>query len=389
MLSLAAFQHADLSSSTVAPAHQFANSWASAYLGRDRAALLRPGSSLLPEVPIYDTCYLTNEALWDGYFFSGAAPRLQPANNGTPSTAWNKPIAKVEQPLKQVVADFIAEPLDKPLGNNRLRLAKNGIEDEALVERLLAPAGCTRIAAHVTLDGAFNVNSTDVEAWTAQLSALRGEPFLVENGAPPATNLNAFPRFRYPSGTANDNWNGFRALGDAQIRTLAENLVKEVRARGPFLSLAEFVNRRIEKSDLGKSGAIQAAIEAGKLNEQAKQSPFSTDKYPAESRDHIVADTGVGIPGFLTQADVLQTLAPVITCRSDTFTIRGYGEAKDTAGNVVARSWCEAVVQRMPDFVDATDSADAAMKSLTQINKTFGRRFEIISFRRVPSAEIL
>ena len=26
--------------------------------------------------PVYDTCYLTNEALWDGYFFSGAAPWL-------------------------------------------------------------------------------------------------------------------------------------------------------------------------------------------------------------------------------------------------------------------------------------------------------------------------
>ena len=85
---------------------------------------------------------------------------------------------------------------------------------------------------------------------------------------------------------------------------------------------------------------------------------------------------------------MLQSLAPVITCRSDTFTIRGYGEAKDAGGKVIARAWCEAVVQRMPDFVDPTNAADTAIASLSPVNQTFGRRFEIISFRRVPSAEL-
>ena len=388
LLSLAAFQHADLSSSTFAPANQFANSWASAYLSRDKTALLKPGASQLPEVPIYDTCYLSNEALWDSCFFSGAAPRLQPANGGKPSTAWNQPIATVQQSLKEVVTDFVATPLEKPLGNNRMRLAHSGITDEKLVASLLDPAGCTRIAANLMLDGAFNINSTDIEAWTSQLTALRGESFTVENGSAPAKTVTAFPRFRHPSGNPDDNWNGFRALGDAQVRTLAENLVKEIRLRGPFLSLAEFVNRRIEDSELGKSGAIQAAIDTGKLNEQAKQSPFTTDKYPTESQSNIIKDTGVGIPGYLTQADVLQPLAPVITCRSDTFTIRGYGESKDATGKVIARSWCEAVVQRMPAFVDPTNAAETAIASLSPVNKTFGRRFEIISFRQLPIAEL-
>jgi hypothetical protein len=90
----------------------------------------------------------------------------------------------------------------------------------------------------------------------------------------------------------------------------------------------------------------------------------------------------------LTQADVLQPLAPVITCRSDTFIIRGYGETKDATGKVIARAWCEAVVQRMPDFVDPSNAADTAMASLSLVNQTFGRRFLILSFRRIPSAEI-
>jgi hypothetical protein len=267
-------------------------------------------------------------------------------------------------------------------------LNKAGLADEDLVKRLLDPEGCTRIAAHLSVDGAFNVNSTDVEAWTALLAGLRGEAFKVQGGTSSSSSQTAFPRFRHPAGKTDDNWNGFRALNDAQIRTLAENLVREIRLRGPFLSLAEFVNRRVEDSALGRSGAIQAAIDAAKLNEQAKQENFAVTNYPPEARNHIIADTSVGIPGFLTQADVLQSLAPVITVRSDTFTIRGYGEARDAAGNMMARSCCEAVVQRTPRFVDPTDAADAAIASITPTNQTFGRRFEIISFRQLSPSEI-
>lgn len=386
MLSLASFQSADLAPSAFSSANQFANSWASPYLGLARTASV--DTAPIPGVPVYDTPYLTNEALWDGFFFSGAAPTLRPASSGSPATAWRAPIANVERSLRDVVTGFVDDPVNKPLANSRMRLNKAGFTDEDLVERLLDPGGCTRIAAHLSVDGAFNVNSTNVEAWTAVLSGLRGEAFEVQGGEPSPSSQTAFPRFRHPTGKADDNWNGFRALDDAQIRTFAENLVREIRLRGPFLSLAEFVNRRVEDSDLGKSGAIQAAIDAGKLNEQAKQERFSTDKYPSEAQNHIIANTGVGIPGFLTQADVLQSLAPVITVRSDTFTIRGYGEARDAAGKVIARSWCEAVVQRSPQFVDPTDAADAAIASVTPTNQRFGRRFEIISFRQLAPSEI-
>ena len=385
-LSLASFQSADLASSAFSSANQFANSWASPYLGLAKTA--SANSASIPGVPVYDTPYLSNEALWDGFFFSGAAPTLRPASSGSPATAWSAPIANVERPLRDVVTDFVKDAVGKPLANSRMRLDKAALADEDLVERLLDPEGCTRIAAHLSVDGAFNVNSTDVEAWAALLSGLRGEAFEVEGGAPSPPSQTAFPRFRHPTGKTDDNWNGFRALDDAQIRTLAENLVREIRLRGPFLSLGEFVNRRVEDSALGKSGAIQAAIDSAKLNEQAKQESFATTNYPSEAKNHIIADTGVGVPGYLTQADVLQSLAPVITVRSDTFTIRGYGEARDAAGKVMARSWCEAVVQRTPQFVDPTDAADAAIASITPINQKFGRRFEIISFRQLLPLEI-
>ena len=69
------------------------------------------------------------------------------------------------------------------------------------------------------------------------------------------------PRFSLPTGQAGDPWNGFREITDLQIEALAKEIVVEVQARGPFQSLAEFVNRRVEDGELGLKGALQAAIE--------------------------------------------------------------------------------------------------------------------------------
>jgi hypothetical protein len=387
LLSLAAFNHADFAASSFSSAHQFANSWASPYLARGSVAKLER-QHITSGVPVYDTTYLANEALWDGFFFSGASPVMQPGGSGKPETAWNSPLAQISRETSQVIEDYIKDPETNPLGNSRMRLIKGGFEDSALVNRLTEPAGCTRIAAHFAMDGAFNINSTHVEAWTAQLASLRGESFQVTGGTAPADDTTAFPRFRHPTGKVNDNWNGFRSLTDDQIRELANNITDEVRKRGPFLSLAEFVNRRVEGTALGLNGTIQAAIEEDKLNEQAKQAQFSKEKYPTDAQENIINDTGVGIPGYLTQGDVLQAMAPVITCRSDTFTIRAYGDARDASGKILARVWCEAVVQRMPGFTDPTDSPETSIASLKPVNSKFGRRFEVVSFRRISSSEI-
>jgi len=58
--------------------------------------------------------------------------------------------------------------------------------------------------------------------------------------------------------------------------------------------------------------------------------------------------TAAMMPGWLTQGDVLTPLAPVISARSDTFLIRAYGEPDVDTG---AKRYCEAVVQRIPDYV--------------------------------------
>ena len=75
--------------------------------------------------------------------------------------------------------------------------------------------------------------------------------------------------------------------------------------------------------------------------------------------------------------------------RSDTFVIRSLGEAKSAAGQVIASVRLEAVVQRMPDWVDPVDDAAISIAELkSTANKSFGRRFEIVTFRWLAPGEV-
>lgn len=86
--------------------------------------------------------------------------------------------------------------------------------------------------------------------------------------------------------------------------------------------------------------------------------------------------------------------------RDDTFRIRAYGESLDAFGNVIARAWCEAVVQRMPEYCDTSNDATVTARdmsasgvftdnaALTSTNRLFGRRFVIESFRWLSGSEI-
>ncbi|MEK7948940.1 hypothetical protein [Luteolibacter soli] len=390
MLSLAEFQNADLTFTPFGPANQFANSWASAYIARNKVGIANTAGAD-PKPTIYDTAFLANEALWDGFFFSGAAPVIEPTSGSGSANVWTKPNAPRRQ-LSDVLEKFVNDPQQNPLRNPRMRLVKGDRTETDLIRDLEQPEGCMKIAAHLMVDGAFNINSTSVEAWTALLSGLRGSKFAVDSGSAPASSSNPFPRFHYPSGAENDDWNGFKTLTDAQIKTLAQNIVHEVEVRGPFLSLAEFVNRRVSTDPSGLKGAIQTAIDNTTINQAAGYDTIGATAlalYPITSKSNISPlKTGVGIPGYLTQADVLQSLAPVITPRSDTFTIRGYGEAHDSAGKIIATATCEAVVQRYADFVDTKDDAYTPVANLNPVNAKFGRRFKVVSFRYLSVEEM-
>lgn len=397
VLSLGQLQHVPFAAELWLPEFAFGNSWAPPFVTReDYAGYFDDGSDA---DSFFDLSYLVNESIWDRYFLSGRG-----------STGG------------------LLEDSDLPSGVHRL--ADGDLQDSSQFD-------FDRAAGFLTLAGAFNVNTTSVEAWKDLLRAGRdlSAPVAAGGQAVPGSEA-AFSRFTYPwlqaspidgapSVTIGDdaglpeNWSGLRALSEDEVDALATAIVEQVRARGPFLSLADFVNRRLvadteTEAALGLKGALQAAIDqvsqpsalddptsGGILNAEFNYERLlqnSGDRTPSTKPENIAGwaqpehilgvETGqfgqrlAGIPGYLTQADVLTVIGPRLSARGDTFTIIAYGEARDPiTGDYLGSAKCEAVVQRVADYVNATDAPQTDPANLIPENRTFGRKFELVSFR--------
>ena len=69
--------------------------------------------------------------------------------------------------------------------------------------------------------------------------------------------------------------------------------------------------------------------------------------------------------------------------------IRTYGDAcNPVTGTIESRIWSEAFVQREPDYFDAEEPAEKSPAELNVVNARFGRRFRIVSFRWLTSADL-
>jgi hypothetical protein len=189
-------------------------------------------------------------------------------------------------------------------------------------------------------------------------------------------------------------WSGRRELEDDEIDALARAIVRQVRKRGPFLSLADFVNRRVSRDpELARAGAIQSALDDQSVpinsayngNRGVSSTAASRFTFPEAEE----GPASYGIPGIVKQADILTPIAPILSARSDSFIIRAYGESRDASGKVLARAWCEAVVERQRDYFDSTDRPELAADLLTKdVNKTFGRRYDLVAFRWLHPEEV-
>jgi hypothetical protein len=195
---------------------------------------------------------------------------------------------------------------------------------------------------------------------------------------------------------------GYRKLTSTVLDRFAQEIVNQIRARGPFLSLSEFVNRQLSSGNLALAGTIQAALNT--LAADSSTNPYSVIQakstkvdlpnlpdaanagynFPAAAEGH----SAYGLPGWTRQADVLRPIAAILSARDDTFTIRAYGDARDKSGNITARATCEAVVRRTRDFVDPKDAPEITTLPRSAANLIFGRRYEIISFRLLNDSEI-
>jgi hypothetical protein len=193
------------------------------------------------------------------------------------------------------------------------------------------------------------------------------------------------------SGAERGFWQGWRELSDSELEQLATEIVNEIKERGPFRSLAEFVNRDPAASDNDHKlkGPLQAALDRT-VNAKLPGDVGSTARKPTGA--HFSAaisgeSNAAGSASYLLQGDVLQSLAPVIQPRSDYFRIRTCGEALDGDGKVIARAWCEAFVQRAATYVDSSEQSYLAATELkSEANRKFGRRYEVVSFRWLHDA---
>ena len=214
--------------------------------------------------------------------------------------------------------------------------------------------------------GALNINSPYPRAWFAVLASRFGYqpgnllgldlPDLAGMGSTDAEAVPILHTLRstdlaeYPAKPVSPaTWRGYRQIVERddvhQLRSLARRIAQGVREEGPFKSMADFVN----------SGLLQRSIDA---EDVALNAGF----------DDAMRDT----PGYITQADLLQYLAPALHYRSDTFTIRAYGESLDLNGGTAAAAYCEATVQRLPQAHDDYP----------------GRRFAVTGFFYIDPSEL-
>lgn len=376
-----------------------------------------------------DHAFAANYALWDTYFFSGlnlqanSYSHLDGTQRAWPSSGADLPLdATVQtQQATALTAAGVANPAtfaslktalnagQKPLANKRVTYFADGKPSFTLNSQYQSTLRLPEtefphpkyLARSSLYDGGFNVNSTSRAAWRAVLGGLKGQmlPDAANPANPSMTALTKFARAFGPAdNTGSDPWTQYRELTEAQIDELAGRVVEEVRARGPFMSLGDFINRRLINNDaFGLKGALQAAIDKSSINNTAItaaggtfgapaattpndpnsnrlsnnsmvgttswwREPSAYPKIPANKRfpsiramsrtnTEATVTAGLGAPGIVTQMDVLNSVGPNLTARSDTFVVRAYGEAQDDAGNVIGKAWVEVVVQRSTEYV--------------------------------------
>ena len=396
--SLGQLQHANLNPFGFGSAYQVGFSRAPYHVKRN--ALVESANTSLPNERI-DLPYMVNASLWDRFYLS----TIPQTGNLSLDASNPSLLANNRHVLTPDVSG--AFPAENALRDSETAFAQS--------------------AAHIQIDGAFNINSVSVDAWEAVLLQAAGKTIPTERDG----NLNdggdesfvAFPRFPDPVYGAADNA-AFDALDpqDAKqhaglfvtdrgdIRILAEQIVAEIKRRGPFLSMADFVNRRLlpDADDLdldyqGLMGTLDAAIMRASQTEDVlnyqqifeRTAEYEQQLDPKNVPDHgstnppyaMDAEGESGVPeghyntalegnsANLIQGDLLQALGSQLSARSDTFVIRAYGESTDPiSGEVIAFARCEAVLQRIAEPVDSSDS-------IVEPTGDFGRRFVVTAFR--------
>ena len=393
----------------------------------------------------WDSLFLSNDGLWDNYFTSTILPRTAKG--------------QITRTAKQVLTDYFDGK--EQLYCNRIKLltppSESILQDLQQVSTdengLVIGGGYSQAGKYFGIDGSFNINSTSVQAWRSLLYGLKSRQFPYlrttgESGVLSVPDKVVISRTRHlsdpkePTHASDPSvWTGVRYLTNAQLDRLAEEIVKQVKLRGPFLNMAEFMNRRLDSrdqripqtpyrySDLSNHSALQAAIDWDEFNQgyngSIDTSPYTLQngmvithqessinalfKSPTHMFDaNINLPTAVypnpkaahgsrfsGLPTYVMPSDLLQGVGNLMRPRCDTFTIRAYGCCKDQDGNVLAEAYCEATVQRSINYIDPKDTNEKPVNDpfgkdlgLSEINRQHGRKLKVTGFKWLTKAEI-
>lgn len=404
VMSLGVFANANLSTMLWQPQRALGESWASPFIKREE--IINTQDSVLHDNELIDLSYMLNASVWDRFYLSTI-----------PQEGLREPYAGMR------------------MRNPRHILTNLDHDNHGSSELYGDKMAFERSAAHIGVEGAFNVNSTSYEAWRAFLGGMLGtkKETLLEDDYPETEDTSSPTNFYMPNpGNLNtvlkpqdpEKKVGYRDvsvgrnISEAEIDELAREIVAEVKRRAPFFSLADFINRRLIKysdtsgdedlsyqSLMGTMSAAIARVAEQQLGSKAtifnadynftKQNPSATDLLRMmrdTSRESIeqasMAPYGksyrrsAGLPGAqLLQSQLLTAYAPFMTVRGDTFTIRAYGEYLNPMTGTSAKAYCEALVQRSAEPVEPSDDI---VKPL----EPFGRKFKIVSFRWLTPAEL-
>lgn len=334
---------------------------------------------------IFDMSYEVNHNLWSDYFLTGAT--------------------------SSQITNFAQDPIQNPLKNGNLRIWDGSGDPTDDLNDFFRAAG------RLMMDGGFDVHSVNIEAWKALLATTRDTGYASQDRTP-------YPRTLFPKNDENNRseystatFTGYRSLGDQEISALANEIVRQVKLRAPFFGMSDFVNRRLADDETGTSGTIEAALQSELSGITAAPNRGQNDEFPIadqqqQDQGQLVArpsqgettvvmgsrirtnqqlkpaSRGYGTPGYITQGDVLQVIGSGLVARSDTFTVRSYGESVDVNGTVLAKAWCEATVQRTPEPIAPDDITGMNPRIPQDDEIDFGRRFKIVSFRWLSADEV-
>lgn len=378
----------------------------------------------------YDHSYVFNHIMFDDWFVSSISPELEPFSANI--------VAGRE--IDAVLKDFLT-------GEGELKntayvpaflLTEEAAEEYVEGTYKNSANSWASVAADLEVKGMFNVNSTSVDAWKALLRNVKDGR--VPHQTVDTENLGSWEMDLGPeyadapvsrtsvTGDEFSSGNDAQLLAqplewtDTQLDALAEEIVKQVKLRGPFLSLSEFINRQLSNDDdLALAGAVESALMAlADYGVGDSKNPYSEilSVFPVDEMESYIDQDGVevqypkylarqfsdhesyyefpkaaeghvayGTPGWTRQADILRPIAPVLSVRDDSFTVRSYGATKDLRGNIVAEAWCEAIVKRTAEYVDPSNEKDDFV-DLSDVNEAFGRKFEIVAFRWLTEDEL-